>query len=401
MAKKRKTRELTIDTINCRETRSMAEKKRRRRNLPLDIIHEILLCLPVKILTKFRLVCKQWNSLISRPSFQQDHYRFHQRNPLLVTVKREYGYHLISTYNNIKGASCSRGTSKNINIKQGLNLLNRFSVANPASLSSRTSRIQSCLGLVCVASIYEHILFVCNPSTGEQIILPPTLEPSKCIGFGYSHSTKEFKVVKFYCTLKSFGRTIGCKVFTLGSGEWREARSPPFETLRVCFGVAPFLQGAFHLLHCIGSDYSITAFDIDTEEYIRFPTPENYNTDDICPFGSIQTLSELGGSLSLIGKHGNFLEVWLVKDYNNGKWVKEYIIDFCMTSPRDFPRDVSLLGATALEILADGSITLALEGVNMNMLLCYNPKEKIATHKMEYGDFSWGLFVESFRSIGR
>lgn len=249
-------------------------------------------------------------------------------------------------------------------------------------------------------SVFEHILFVCNPSTGEKIFLPPTLEASKCIGFGYAHSTKEFKVVKFYYTLKPIGRTISCKVFTLGSGDWREARSPSFETLRVCFGVAPFLQGALHLLHRKGNDYSITAFNIDTEEYRSIPAPENYNTDDLCPFVHTPTLSDMGGSLSLIGSRGNFLEIWLIKDYNNVQWVKEYNIDLFTVSPRNFPEDDSLLGATPLEILADGSITLALEGINKNVLLCYNPKEKIATHKMEYGDFSWGLFVDSFLLIG-
>ncbi|XP_061371664.1 F-box/kelch-repeat protein At3g23880-like [Gastrolobium bilobum] len=43
-------------------------------NLHWDVIHEILLRLPVKSLVRFKSVCKSWHSLISDPHFANSHY---------------------------------------------------------------------------------------------------------------------------------------------------------------------------------------------------------------------------------------------------------------------------------------------------------------------------------------
>ncbi|KAI3967929.1 hypothetical protein MKX01_027112 [Papaver californicum] len=50
----------------------------------IDLLKEILLCLPVKSLLRFKSISKEWLSVISSPEFIRDHYRMQNRSSLLV-----------------------------------------------------------------------------------------------------------------------------------------------------------------------------------------------------------------------------------------------------------------------------------------------------------------------------
>ncbi|CAN6339100.1 unnamed protein product [Urochloa humidicola] len=43
--------------------------------LPVDVLYDILLCLPAKELCRLRLVCQSWRSLTSDPLFAKAHLR--------------------------------------------------------------------------------------------------------------------------------------------------------------------------------------------------------------------------------------------------------------------------------------------------------------------------------------
>src|SRR3954466_4024546 len=55
--------------------------------LPLELIIEILLKLPVKTLLRFRCVCKSWLSLISNNSFATSHFEL-AATPRLIFINR-------------------------------------------------------------------------------------------------------------------------------------------------------------------------------------------------------------------------------------------------------------------------------------------------------------------------
>ncbi|XVF66354.1 hypothetical protein PTKIN_Ptkin10aG0028600 [Pterospermum kingtungense] len=59
------------------------------KDIPQDITDQILLCLPVKSVTRFKCVCKSWKSLITRPSFTRNHFkRARSQNPKIINDQK-------------------------------------------------------------------------------------------------------------------------------------------------------------------------------------------------------------------------------------------------------------------------------------------------------------------------
>ncbi|XP_020254282.1 F-box/kelch-repeat protein At3g23880-like [Asparagus officinalis] len=197
--------------------------------LPLDVISDILLLLPVKTLSRLKLVSKSWLSLISSPSFRSSHRRRSERNPLLLvaTYEREGGhgtyrrnhFHALDYYKERGGGG---GGGK--------------------ALPDRETTCYYCNGvgfscgldLVCMSSCDEDI-YIRNPATREQIALlkkysgfRSTLHDGHAVAFAYLPSTGEYKVLRLLLLFSRFRRRpIRIEVFTLGSGRWRKKESPP------------------------------------------------------------------------------------------------------------------------------------------------------------------------------
>ncbi|RAL51931.1 hypothetical protein DM860_010649 [Cuscuta australis] len=57
-------------------------------SLPEDIITDILSRIPVKSLTRFQCVSRQWRTLIKTPSFAAEHLR--RQSPCLLFSREEY-----------------------------------------------------------------------------------------------------------------------------------------------------------------------------------------------------------------------------------------------------------------------------------------------------------------------
>lgn len=238
--------------------------------LPLDVIlDEILTRLPVKTLSRFRSVSKLWCYHISHPLFQKEHHLRSLQRPLLLVTEKNIadGTFRFSTYDTAGGS-----------------LLREFTAEVISDLPGNLYPIQSCLGLVCLRSTtVEGGITVCNPSTEEMLTLPsrPMQDVDICYGFGYTTSTEEFKVLRFF-TLPPDHVECRCEIFTLGSTNgWRETKSPP--PFHPCYNEhLPLLHGALHFLPCFEYhqlpllDHYIAAFDLDTEEYRAISLPGNY-----------------------------------------------------------------------------------------------------------------------------
>ncbi|XP_009621491.1 putative F-box protein At1g47790 [Nicotiana tomentosiformis] len=87
------------------KSRAPADPKKSDLYFPREIISNILSRLPVKILLRFRCVCKQWRNLISMPNFIAAHFRHSsalQRSGssiLIHTCHYETSGHALSLYN--------------------------------------------------------------------------------------------------------------------------------------------------------------------------------------------------------------------------------------------------------------------------------------------------------------
>jgi F-box interacting protein len=196
---------------------SLAQPSSPRVILPDDLIIEVLSFLTVKLLMRFRCVCKSWNSLISNPSFIKIHQNKSERNKQIIRIERDF----------------SRIVSKCLIVNS---LPVRGLVENPlitlvdepyCGLKEEDSIIVvgSCNGLVCLLGYYklEYWFYFYNPATRKvsDKLGSFTWTYGSNIAFGFDNSTDTYKVVKF----NQMSRVV--KVFSLGDNIWRSIQSFP------------------------------------------------------------------------------------------------------------------------------------------------------------------------------
>ncbi|KAF8407818.1 hypothetical protein HHK36_006954 [Tetracentron sinense] len=343
--------------------------------LPDDIMIQILSRLPVKTLVKFRCVCKLWLQLISDPHLFHLHSHRSKLNPLLFFASLRYG-------------DPNSGSSRTLHLSC-MDIEGKVIHRSEKRVKGDIHMLPSRLELVCLHGSYDKF-YVCNPTTLEFITLPLPTPASffnlNHVGFGYCPSTKEYKVVRIFCLqLPSDQR---CQVFTLGSSSWRAVKDPPFYTYNT-FCAAAFVDGALHWMAKRESVYVILAFDIETEEFSVVPYPENFNDKD-------NNLVELGGFLCLTVAVAKKIDIWMLKDYKNNIWVKEYSIDMNTIDP------CNMLGPSVFmpRDIRDGKILIESFEIGLDF---YNPQSKGFKRfeiEKKISRFQFSFYMESFRSLG-
>lgn len=201
---------LTVDS-------SMAESKRRENSsmatLPIDVLFNILIRLPVKSLLRLKSVCKSWYFLITSREFTNDHLR---RNSLSSDRLLIFSGEDNSLY------SVDLQTLESPAIKIPFPSI-------PESIS-RKKIIGSCNGLLlCICDEtpnFEALLLNSSSLPCKQI---PKLEvPLNCLyinyGFGYDRGEDDYKVVRIVHFIS--GSVIGWKamevmVYSLRADSWK------------------------------------------------------------------------------------------------------------------------------------------------------------------------------------
>ncbi|XP_059633653.1 F-box/kelch-repeat protein At3g06240-like [Cornus florida] len=156
------------------------------QNLPAEIQMNILSCLPVKSLLRFRCVSKQFRSLISDPYFV----KFHLNRSLL---SKNYQKVFLSSF-----------PPQSIDYESFLDNHNNKNalVELDCPSYSYVSVIGSCNGLICYVDhrVYgQSKVIIYNPSTRVSKELPKPPNPLSVIiayyGFGFDSSDNDYKVV--------------------------------------------------------------------------------------------------------------------------------------------------------------------------------------------------------------
>ncbi|XP_021724335.1 putative F-box protein At3g47150 [Chenopodium quinoa] len=159
-------------------------------HLPEELLVNILIRLPVKLLLRFRRVCKSWCSLISHSDFILSHLHHNQvaqnYNVLLRKYTLDYEHDFYSLHSD----------NEEFNQIQTLDFpIDYFTFAGSVN------------GLICLwdrnlATTYKTVI-LWNPALKKCITLPELrlnlsierVKSSSCFGFGYDVSSNDYKVV--------------------------------------------------------------------------------------------------------------------------------------------------------------------------------------------------------------
>lgn len=181
----------------------------------MELVTEVLVRLPVKSLVRFRCVCKAWCSLISSPDFVSLHLAHHRDDdnaPFLVAI---YGGN--PQWMLLSSDTCEQITRDDYTILNNRNIMEQFD-----NCFLRGSSINGLL-LLCKDS-YDPLddrcqteLMLWNPMLGKTHKLRShCIDPEAFLGFGYSPSTNDYKVVAI-----AVDRKTSVHIYSFTTRTWR------------------------------------------------------------------------------------------------------------------------------------------------------------------------------------
>ncbi|KAL7156012.1 hypothetical protein ABFS83_03G114400 [Erythranthe nasuta] len=286
------------------------------KNLPSEIVIEILSRLPIPTIKICKRVRKSWRDLIQTREFVDSH--LSKSVPGLVVSEDRGRFEVFEFEDELLDLEDSDLRYKPVA---------RFDCSTLAiSILDIKGSVNGLLFLSPVSS-YPSDYYVCNPITREFIEFPYDERflgyPLDCpanYGFGVSKVTGQYKVVRIVRRLKSI-----CHVYTLGTGKWRRITPPgvPLRNDRNSNGA--FLNGCLHwIVQDFTAPLSICCFDLETETFSTFDPP---------PLSRMRN-----GRLHIVVASGNYLCVcdntfedevafWVMKEYGEAKsWTKQFVI---------------------------------------------------------------------------
>ncbi|XWS36713.1 hypothetical protein CRYUN_Cryun20dG0109500 [Craigia yunnanensis] len=154
------------------------------------------------------------------------------------------------------------------------------------------------------------------------------------LGFGFSPTTKEYKLVEIVYKRKrprvsphlaasnSFQAEV--RILTLGDSRWRSLGMEPYQFIRQPSQV--MVSGRLHWISQPGKysmDNQFISFDLTAEQFQEVPKPDCGSLDRC-----FYKLLVLQGHFSAAASDASWgLEIWVMKEYNmKASWIKEFNI---------------------------------------------------------------------------
>jgi len=372
--------------------------------LPIELIIQILLRLPVKSLIRFKCVCKSWFSLISQPDFANSHFQ-------LTAATHTNRIQLITPYLE----------SLSIDLESSLNDDSAFYSPDISSLfedddyysSSSSDRDDlmppkyfykidfkgSCRGFI-LLNCYSS-LRIWNPSTGFHKRVPfttldSTPDANYFYGFGYDESTDDYLVLSmsYEPSPSSDGMLSHLGIFSLRANVWSKIEGGkllPYSQDSILNLVESLSNGALHWL-AYRDDISIrviVGFHLIERKLLELRLPN----DIVYGPSSVYELWVYKGCLALwdLSSDKGAVEIWVMEKYNvQSSWTKTLVLSFDGLPTRCFwPKYYTKSGDIV--------------GTNMHSLLAkYNDKGQLQEHH-SYCDNEYGslkvMYRESLLSI--
>ncbi|XP_015164999.1 putative F-box protein At3g10240 [Solanum tuberosum] len=249
-------------------------------DLPEAIIEQILSCLPVKALLRFKSVSKDWNSIILDHHFIFLH---SENSSLLIYNKSENDEFVV--LDGCKG------------------LLLEQSIVN----NSRLYRIR-------------------NPEIGQLVQLPnPQNNPSLLMTLDFLPSKQVFKILSIYKDENSLN--LGCEILTIGNESsclWRLLELPTCQNVENVTNCHVFVTS--EVAYCIWGIIDQTAaikidiLDMENEIYITTATLPRGNFTSKLGFDNYIQWNEKVSFGKILNDE---LHVLVLDDYKTNKWIEE------------------------------------------------------------------------------
>ncbi|XP_074302800.1 F-box protein CPR1-like [Silene latifolia] len=304
--------------------------------IPSDVIFEILVCLPVKTLLRFKSVCKDWYTLINSSFFRQ----LHLSKSLVSNSwqNRALFYAELDSLCVIDDVNCPLEPVKLYWPK--------YIIKDPYYLFT----VGSCNGLVCLCltepgpTCFTKVwcFLICNPSTRTFKCKPnaPFFEKKKHLkfidlsyGFGYDGEHDDYKIV---ITPRVWKESVRDDVYIYSCKDdlWKHATTPiPAQLLSETFRHRrtniPFANNMLHyrasrnLGEFNGPNFVIARLDLSSETWrddLSFPVAVNSLTD--------VTFGVLDGCfyVRVVDRVADYSQnVWMMKSYGDeDSWSKKY-----------------------------------------------------------------------------
>ncbi|XP_074297773.1 F-box/kelch-repeat protein At3g23880-like [Silene latifolia] len=296
--------------------------------MPLDVLLEILILLPVNSAVRFKIVCKEWYNLINSPIFAKLH------------VKKS----LESKSGHNRSLFCTCTLSVVDDLYNPLKWT-KLNWPNDTIIDDVDRHlVGSCNGLVCfkvfpnskdttMCSYTVRCFLICNPTTRTFKLVLPSSENKwnsrgSSYGFGYDSDHDDYKIIATRRVWNENHPDV-C-IYSLKADLWRCPSTSPtrFTSGKIwnnygrpkVFGNKIEDSLLHYLLFCkiesdgrVTLDYRIARFDVASEKCIddlNLPVEMN---DDI-------QLRQLDGWLYIHGIYSN--DVWIMEEY--GSWKKMF-----------------------------------------------------------------------------
>ncbi|KAK9921738.1 hypothetical protein M0R45_030235 [Rubus argutus] len=177
--------------------------------------------------------------------------------------------------------------------------------------------------------------FLFNPLRGEVLFPPtsniqvPTYRIKKIFidwyGMGFDNTTSTHKIVRV--SGNAHYRLVA-QVYVLGTSSWKEIRSVPpcnLDTKDVsAYGDVHWLIN----LSSEGGQIRVVSFDFKKEEFCLTPPP-TLRKPDVSSF--LLQLLNLKGCMAIVDvSSGTDIEIWVLRSYEKKEWVRDYYINIEM-----------------------------------------------------------------------
>lgn len=326
--------------INCAKPRCLPSSK----YIPIEIVAQILLFLPVKSLIQLTPVCKSWYYLIKNPHFISAHLN----HSIYITKNNinsigDHGY-VLATPCKFKPYGdkyfCFVICPDNLNVLEKLEL-------PICTRNMNVDIVNSCNGVLCFTECYPnalgHVVYLWNISIrkfktleNSELVHYNSIVFKRVTGFGYDYRTNDYKVVRILYFKEDLAPEI--EVYSLKMGCWRRVGVSVDFIAHCCSALVPFVNGAIHWMaqpYRLGklgkymfpvNDF-IMAFDIVDEVFRKMALPLNCSRLDAC----VMDFKELLSLYVPIHSADHIFEgcyIWVMSEYGVTKsWSKLYTIN--------------------------------------------------------------------------